>query len=184
MRKAIALLLGMMVPVLGLADIGLAQSTMSVQGVIQSVDCQNQTLVLNGGGGSNTLAASEATAVLLNSTSVPFCTLGQYVGAPATAWLLPSGSEFLVTQIDVAGAAAPPALAPAVSAPSAGTLLLGALAVGAIGYIIGHNSATQPVYVNNTGGGWPGAWHPSYQQCETRGRSQVCWGPGPRTQQR
>ena len=175
MRKAIALALGMLLPILGLAEVGLAQSAVNVQGVIQSVDCQSQTVVLSGGSGSNTLAASEATAVLVNSTSVPFCTLGQYVGDPATAWLLPSGTEFQVTRIDVAApaAAAPPALA--ASTPSTGTLLLGALAIGAIGYILGHNSATQPVSEFGNGRWGQVGWHRSYQQCETQGRHQVCW---------
>ncbi|HEX9245502.1 MAG TPA: hypothetical protein VGA35_05015 [bacterium] len=175
MRKAIALALGMLLPILGLAEVGLAQSAVNVQGVIQSVDCQSQTVVLSGGSGSNTLAASEATAVLVNSTSVPFCALGQYVGDPATAWLLPSGTEFQVTRIDVAGpaAAAPPALA--ASTPSTGTLILGALAIGAIGYILGHSSATQPVSEFGNGRWGQVGWHRSYQQCETRGRHQVCW---------
>ena len=177
MRKAIALALGMLLPILGLADVGLAQSAVNVQGVIQSVDCQSQTVVLSGGSGSNTLAASEVTAVLVNSTGVPFCALGQYVGDPATAWLLPSGTEFQVTRIDVAGpAAAPqPALAPAASTPSTGTLLLGALAIGAIGYLLGHSSATQPVSGFGNGGWGQGGWHRSYQQCETQGRHQICW---------
>ena len=171
MRKAIALALGMLLPVLGWADVGLAQSAVNVQGVIQSVDCQRQTVVLSGGGAANTLAASEATVVLVNSTSVPFCALGQYVGDPATAWLLPGGSEFQVTRIDVAG----PAAAPPASTPSTGTLLLGALAIGAIGYILGHSSATQPVSEFGTGRWGQGGWHRSYQQCETQGRHQVCW---------
>lgn len=177
MRKAIALALGMLLPVLGLADVGLAQPAVNVQGVIQSVDCQSQTVVLSGGSGSNTLAASEATAVLVNSASVPFCALGQYVGDPATAWLLPSGTEFQVTRIDVAtpAAAAPPVLAPATSTPSAGTLLLGALAIGAIGYIFGHNSAAQPVSEFNNGRWGQGGWQRHYQQCDTQGRRQVCW---------
>jgi len=188
MRKAIALVLGMLLPTLGMADAGLAQSAVSVQGVIQAVDCQSQTVVLSGGSGSNTLAASAATAVLVNSTSVPFCSLGQYVGAPATAWLLPSGSEFQVTRIDVVGPAAqvqvPPTPAPAASAPSTGALILGALAIGAIGYIIGHSSAPQPVYEYDNSPWGPGGWHRTYQQCETRGRHEVCWTPNEGSQHR
>jgi len=186
MRKAIALVLGMLLPTLGMADAGLAQSAVSVQGVIQAVDCQSQTVVLSGGSGSNTLAASAATAVLVNSTSVPFCSLGQYVGAPATAWLLPSGSEFQVTRIDVVGPAAqaPAAPAPAASAPSTGSLILVALAIGAIGYIIGHSSAPQPVSEYDNGRWGPGGWRRTYQQCETRGRHQVCWIPNEGSQHR
>jgi hypothetical protein len=198
MRKAIALVLGMLLPVLGVADGGLAQSAVSVQGVIQSVDCQGQTVVLGGAGGSNTLATTGATAVFVNSASVPFCTLGQYVGASATAWLLPGGNEFQVTRIDVVGPAAsatPPAPEPAASSPSMGALILGALVVGAIGYVIGHSSANQSVYqptydqpVYQPTYGQPvyqydhGRWVPRggqqrYQQCQTRGRYQVCSDP-------
>ena len=102
------------------------------------------------------------------------------------ARLLPSGSEFQVTRIDVVGPAAqvPPAPAPAASAPSTGALILGALAIGAIGYIIGHSSAPQPVYEYDNGPWGPGGWHRTYQQCETRGRHQVCWIPNEGSQHR
>jgi len=146
MRKAVALLLGILVPVLGLAGAGLAQSAVSVQGVIQAVDCQTGSLVLQGAAGSNTISVNAATAVLVNSTSVPFCVLQQYVGTSATAWLIPSGNELQVTRVDVAAPAAA-AVAPTVSAPSPLGLFLGALAVGALGYVIGRSSApSQPVY--------------------------------------
>ena len=194
MRRAIALVLGMLLPILGMADVGLAQSIVAVRGTIQSVDCQSQTVVLSDAGGSNTLTTTGATAVLVNSTSVPFCTLGQYVGAPATAWLLPSGSEFQVTRIDVAGPAAqvPSAPAPAASAPSTGALILGALVVGAIGYIIGHSSAnqpadpyySQPVYEYDHGRWVPRRGGGYQRQCETRGRHQVCWDPHEGSQHR
>jgi len=105
MRRAIALLLGMLLPILGLADAGLAQSAVSIPGTIQAVNCQNHTVVLSGAGGANTLAATNSTSVVVNSTSVPFCTLQQYVGDSATAWVVPSGNEFLMTRIDVVGPA-------------------------------------------------------------------------------
>jgi hypothetical protein len=150
MRRAIALLLGVLLPILGLADAGLAQSAVSIPGTIQAVNCQNHTVVLSGAGGANTLAATNSTAVVVNSTSVPFCTLQQYVGDSATAWVVPSGNEFLMTRIDVVGpatSAAAPAPAPAVSSPSTLGIVLGALAVGAIGYFIGRSSANQqPAY--------------------------------------
>jgi hypothetical protein len=184
----------MLLPVLGMADAGLAQSAISVRGVIQSVDCQSQTVVLSGAGGSNTLAAAGATAVLVNSTSVPFGTLGQYVGASATAWLLPSGNEFQMTRIEVAGPAAqvPPAPAPAASSPSTGALILGALVVGAIGFIIGQSSANQsarpgydqPVYDYDRGRWVPRDGRRYDQQCETRGRYQVCSDPHEGSQHR
>jgi hypothetical protein len=149
MRKAIALLLGTLLPVLGLAGISLAQSSVQVQGTIQAVDCQSQTIVLNDASGSNTVAATGSTAVVVNSTSVPFCTLQQYVGASATAWLVPGGNEFQLSRIDVVGpatSASQPLPAPAVSSPSTLGIIVGALAVGALGYIIGRNIASQPAY--------------------------------------
>ncbi len=101
MRKAAALLLGTLLPFLGLSGIGQAQSFVQIQGTIQAVDCQDQTVVLSGPSASNRVDVGPYTAVLVNSTRVPFCSLQQYLGASATAWLLASGSEFLATRIDV-----------------------------------------------------------------------------------
>jgi hypothetical protein len=103
MRKATALVVGTLLALLGLSGTGQAQSSVQVQGTLQAVDCQAQTVVLTGPGSSNTIAAASYTAVLVNSTSVPFCSLTQYVGAPATAWLVATGSEFVATRIDVVG---------------------------------------------------------------------------------
>ena len=103
MRKATALVVGTLLALLGLSGTGQAQSSVQVQGTLQAVDCQAQTVVLTGPGASNTIAAASYTAVLVNSTSVPFCSLTQYVGAPATAWLVATGSEFVATRIDVVG---------------------------------------------------------------------------------
>src|SRR2546430_16258146 len=55
------------------------------------------------------------------------------------------------------------------------TLFRSALAIGAIGYILGHSSATQPVSEFGNGRWGQVGWHRSYQQCETQGRHQVCW---------
>lgn len=112
MRKPIALLLGTLLPLLGLSGIGHAQPSIQVQGTIQSVDCQTLAVVLRdpGSGISNTIVAAPDTPVLVGSTSIAFCALEQYIGAPAGAWLVASGNEFVATRIDVFGpaAAAPP----------------------------------------------------------------------------
>jgi hypothetical protein len=203
MRNAIALLLGTLLSVLGLTGIGLAQSSVQVRGTIQAVDCQSQTIVLNNANGSNTVAATGSTAVVVNSTSVSFCTLQQYVGASATAWLVPGGNEFLLSRIDVVGpatTAAQPAPAPAVHSPSTLGIVLGVLAVGAIGYIIGRNSTSQPAYQPayyqptyqpvyasgynqpayqyNQGGGWSQQGNRYYTQCGPRAGNQLCSNPG------
>jgi hypothetical protein len=171
MRRVLAVLLGMFLPVIGLANAGLAQTAVGIQGTIQAVDCQNGTVVLNGASGSNTLVATQTTAVVVNSTSASLCTLAQYEGDQATAWVVPSGNEFQLTQIDVVGSAtavAQPAPVSAVKAPSALTLVLGALAVGALGYVLGHQSATQaqPYYgppVYQPGYYQPGSYQPAYR---------------------
>jgi hypothetical protein len=167
MRRVVAVLLGMFLPVLGLATAGLAQSAVSIQGTIQAVDCQNGTVVLDGANGSNTLTATGATAVVVNSASASFCTLAQYEGDQATAWVVPSGNEFQVTRLDVVGpvtATAQPAPASAVKAPSTLTLVLGALAVGALGYILGHQSASQAQPTYDPPAYQPGYYHPGYYQ--------------------
>lgn len=115
MQKAIALLLGMALPVVGLSGIAQAQSSLQIQGTVQAVDCTAQTINLSSPGTSNTVAAAPHTAVLVNSTSVPLCSLQQYLGAPATVWLIATGNKFVATRIDVHVAAAP---VPAVPAPT------------------------------------------------------------------
>jgi hypothetical protein len=112
MRQAIALLLGILLPLLGLSGIGHAQPAVQVQGTIQAVDCQAQTIVLSTTGGSNTIAAAQYAPVLVNSTSVPFCYLEQYIGAPANVWLVASGDQFVATRIDVTGVAVAPVTVP------------------------------------------------------------------------
>ncbi|HET7265183.1 MAG TPA: hypothetical protein VFL28_10980 [bacterium] len=100
MRKSVALVLGVLVPLLGLAGVGSAQSTVQVQGTIQAVDCQAQTLVVATPTSTNTIAVVPYTAVLVDSRAVSLCDLQQYVGSPATIWLVPSGNEFIATRID------------------------------------------------------------------------------------
>jgi hypothetical protein len=143
MYKATAVLLGVLLPLLGLAGVGQAQSSVQIQGTIEAVDCQSQTIVLTGPGTSNTVVTAPYTAVLVNSTSVPLCSLQQYVGQPATAWLLATGNEFVATRIDVAVATAvvppPPVIPPAPAVvsplPVAG-IVLGTIAVAGLLYLL------------------------------------------------
>ena len=145
MRKATALLLGVLLPLLGLPEIGQAQSSVQIQGTIEAVDCQGQTFVLGGAGGTNTVAAEAYTPVLINSASVPFCALQQYIGAPATVWLVASGSQFVATRIDVVGEAAvippPPPVEAEVASdplPIAG-IVLGTIIVARLLYLLAHD---------------------------------------------
>src|SRR5579864_625524 len=143
MRRATALLLGTLLPLLGWSGIGDAQSSVQVQGTIQAVDCQAQTGVLVGPGTWNTIAAAPYTVVLVNSTSIPLCALQQYVGAPATVWLLASGNEFTATRIDVVAQAVAAPLPPASSAyPEVTTplpvvgIVLGTVVVAGLVYLL------------------------------------------------
>ena len=143
MRKAIGVLVGVLLPFLGVAGVGQAQSAIQVQGTIQSVDCQSGTVVLSSPPGSNTMAAADYTTVLVNSASVPFCTLQQYVGAPATAWLVASGNEFEVTRIDVVGSVAvanPPAPVVTIAPLPIVGVVLGTIAVASLLYLLVHDN--------------------------------------------
>jgi hypothetical protein len=100
--------LGVLLATLGVSGLGYAQNSVQVSGVIQQVDCRAQTVTLSGPAGLNTIVAGPYTAVLVNATAVPFCSLQQYIGAPATAWLMASGNEFAATRIDVVVATTSP----------------------------------------------------------------------------
>ncbi|HEV2283854.1 MAG TPA: hypothetical protein VGX75_15830, partial [bacterium] len=106
MRRWVALALGVLVPLLGLAGVGNAQSTVQVQGTIQAVDCQQGTVVIATPDSVNTIAVAPYTAVLVDSQAVSLCDLQQYVGSQATVWLVPSGNEFIATRIDTTAQAA------------------------------------------------------------------------------
>jgi hypothetical protein len=141
MRKVIVLAISVFVPLLGVAGVGYAQSAVEVQGTIEAVDCQALTVVLSAPTGTNTITAADYTAVLVNSTSVPFCTLEAYIGATATAWLVPNGNQFSVTQINVTGPAtvAPPTGVTAeVSPVPIWGVVLGTIVVAGLVYLLAH----------------------------------------------
>src|SRR5690242_20932123 len=117
MRKSVALVLGVLVTLLGLAGVGSAQSTVQVQGTIQAVDCQAGTLVLASPNGTNSIAVAQETAVLVDSQAVSLCDLQQYVGSPATVELVANGNEFVATRIDTEAQAPIAPVAAPVPAP-------------------------------------------------------------------
>ncbi len=112
MRSVVAIALGLLVPFLGLAGVGEAQSTIEVQGTIQAVDCDAQTITVDNGGSVNTIAVTPGTAISIDSANVPLCALQQYIGAPITVWLAANGNDFVAAQIEVSGAAYGPASPP------------------------------------------------------------------------
>jgi len=141
MRKWVALALGVLVPLLGLAGVGSAQSTVQVQGTIQAVDCQQGTVVVATPDNTNTIAVAPYTAVLVDSQAVSLCDLQQYVGSQATILLVPSGNEFIATRINATaqGAVAPVALPVQQEAvaplPIAG-VVLGTIALAGLIYLL------------------------------------------------
>jgi hypothetical protein len=117
MKRGAAVLLGVFMVLLGLADVGQAQppASVQVQGTIRAVDCNAQTVTLDTGGGTRAYRAASGATFYINSASAPLCALQQTVGAPAMVWLTALGNELLITRIDAAAQtyAPPPATAPA-----------------------------------------------------------------------
>ena len=120
MRIGIAVLLCVLLPLLGAPTLGQAQSTVQVQGVLQSVDCENGTVTIDTGNGPNTVDVAPYGTVLVNSTSTPLCSLDEYTGTTISAWLVASGDTFEVARLEVVGQA-PAAQEPAAPAGTAGS---------------------------------------------------------------
>src|SRR5262252_811495 len=144
MRKSVALLLGVLVPLLGLAGVGNAQSNEQIQGTIAAVDCQAQTLAV--AGPDTTIAVASYTAVLVNSNAVSLCDLQQYIGSPVTVWLVASGNGFVATRIDATPHVAADPL-PAPAQPSINPLpilgiVLGTIVVAGLVYLLVHNNGS------------------------------------------
>jgi hypothetical protein len=144
MQTFIAVAIAIFISMLGLNGVSQAQTAAEIQGNIDAVDCQNGTVTLDSPDGAQTVYASDTTSVDVESSSVPFCTLDGYVGAPVTAWVVPYGSEFLATQIDVTGPVAAAVLPAAQTAiaplPILGTVL-GTILVDGLLYLLAHESS-------------------------------------------
>ena len=141
MRSAIAAMIAVFVSLLGFNGVGHAQTLAEIQGTLETVDCQNGAVTTtDASGNTETIYASDSTAVAVESSSVDFCSLDGYVGAPVDIWVVPDGNEFVATQIDVIGpvpvlAATQTAIAPM---PIAG-VVLGTILVGGLLYLIAHD---------------------------------------------
>jgi len=167
MRHVTAIAVSALLACLAFAGAGDAQTaqTIQVQGTIQSADCQAGQLTLATAGVNNTFQATNQTTTNVNGTAVSFCSLRSYTGDSATVALVPAGSEFELSQINVT---APVAQAPAPAASPSGSLLsspvavgIGALLLGGlIGYVVGHqNAPVQQVY---TPAYYPAGYAPRY----------------------
>ena len=137
MRKSIAVALGVLVPLLGLAGVGSAQSTVPIEGVIQAVDCQGGTLDLATPDNVDTIAVAPFTAVFVESQTVSLCDLQPYVGSAATIWVVPNGNEFVATRIETTGQGmgAPVQQETVSPLPIVGAVL-GTIVVGGLIYLI------------------------------------------------
>lgn len=151
MRHVTAITVTVLLACLALAGTGNAQTVqpVQVQGTIQSIDCQNGQVTLATANGNDTFQATNQTATYVNGASASFCSLQSYTGATATAILIPTGSAFDLSQLNVTAQAAAPSTSTSgslLSSPVAigvGALLLG----GIIGYVVGHqNTQAQPAY--------------------------------------
>jgi hypothetical protein len=122
MKRGIAIFLGVLMALLGLSDVGQAQShaMVQVQGTIRVVDCQAYTVTLDTAGGTVVYRAAASAAIIVNSAGVPLCALQQYPGAAANVWVTAIQSELVITRIDAVGqgyAPPPPQTAPYAPAP-------------------------------------------------------------------
>jgi uncharacterized membrane protein YgcG len=108
MTKLVAITVAMAVAILMVPSIGQAQNVITLQGKIQAVDCQANTLTLSASGSSQVFPAAPSTAVFVNSApAASFCALQQYVGSNAAVWVTASGDQLLAGRVDVSVAAAP-----------------------------------------------------------------------------
>jgi hypothetical protein len=113
MKHVIAAGLGMFLIMLGVSGVAFAQNVVQIQGIIQSVDCGANTLVLGQPNGAvSIVSASAYTAAFVNGTPVGFCQLQQYVGSAATVSVAAAGNEMIAGRIDVTAGIASPYSAP------------------------------------------------------------------------
>ena len=137
-QAVIAIVLCVALPLLGMSGIASAQSSaVNIQGTIDAVDCQAQTMVIDTENGQQTFATSDNAFTNVDSANLPFCSLEGYIGAPATVWLAPENSQLVVTEVNVTGPVptAPPAAAGVSPLPIWGAVL-GTVVVAGLLYLV------------------------------------------------
>jgi hypothetical protein len=150
MRQLTAVLAVLFVTCLGLAGVGNAQAQqpLLLQGTLQSANCQTQEITVNTSGGATTFPVTNQTAIYVNGTLTPVCSLQSFAGSPVTVYLVPSNSEFVLGRVDVgATQAAPQPASSSVTSPGTSTavgIALGALFLGGLAYVLLHNANNQP----------------------------------------
>lgn len=119
MRRVFAIGITVLVSSLGLAGSGDAQPTtadsiVQTPTTVQAVDCDSQQVTLAGAGVSSVVQSTLGSVVHVNGAATPFCSLAAYVGAPATAWIMPRGGQMVLVRLDVTSTVVPsPPAAPA-----------------------------------------------------------------------
>jgi hypothetical protein len=175
MRHLTAIVTVVLLACLGLAGTANAQAQqpLQLQGTIQAVDCPAQQLTLYTSGGPATLQVTGQTAIFLNGTPTSLCSLQASIGAPATGLVVPSGSEFVLGQIDVGTPqdAAPPAPA-SVEVPGASSLVgvaFGAFLLGGLVSLIAQSAASSAHQYSAP----PRSYRPD-SRCPRDARTQWC----------
>ena len=109
--KSSATALVTLVLVLTASGIGCAQPVLRVQGVLQGVDCQSNSVAIKMPDGVRVFRTNRYTAVFDGPVSESVCALDHYAGSIVTVSLTPSDSEFIAGRVDVLStpvATAPP----------------------------------------------------------------------------
>lgn len=143
MRKSLAVTLGILLATLTLAGAGQAQDVATIQGTLQSVDCNTKALAVKTADGSEyrMYASPASTSVFVNSNPVSFCTLQQYVGSSVTVTVAPNGNQLTLKRVEVNSAANPssaqnqPSGAVINGMPDWAKIALGVVIVGALVYL-------------------------------------------------
>lgn len=129
---------------LTMAGVGHAQDVATIQGTIESVDCNTKALTLRTADGSQYrmyVLPPASSSIFVNSSPVSFCTLQQYIGSTVTVSVVPNGNRLMVTRVDVNTTATPSASQnespkPLVTGmPDWAKIALGLIIVGALVYI-------------------------------------------------
>jgi hypothetical protein len=97
---------------LGTSGVALAQRVIRIeettQGMIRSVDCSTNTVILEGPSGLvQTVRGTTATLTFVNGTPTELCTLQRYVDGYAIVSIAPEGGQLLARSINVWLAIAP-----------------------------------------------------------------------------
>lgn len=153
--KSLAVALGILVATLTIAGVGQAQEVTTIQGTIQSVDCNTKALVVRTADGSQYrmyVLPPASTSVFVDSNPVSFCALQQYVGRNVTVSILPNGNQLAVKRVDVyttatpSSAQNPPSKGAINGMPDWAKVAIGVALVGALVYFVSsqrHDSQPQ-----------------------------------------